>query len=475
MGCAVSWCPRVQDFLERQIARELAHVTFCGVSLGQVLDNPIRIDLRDPAVDRSLKRRAIDLLRLARWRFMPAYRKSECGNRAAGKVLVGVSTRTIRGMSLIEPVIQELGDEGVIVAPLPARSKRIATTDQPGLTMFDLLRVDRRDWVTKYRTVSAAWRESVDELVRCGLLRSGWQHYFEFQLMIASQRVYGFRRFLEKVRPRAILVDYDRNFNWACLVLAARAESIPTYTLVHGTPGDRGRGFVPILADLAMCWGQIDRDIFLEAGAPPEQLVLAGCPRLRRECDIDTAISRHAEESGGLRCGNTLLALSAHGRPQWRHVVSVFDAALQSVGSGGGIVRLHPSDGGEVFDYIRAHHPRLAVRHAVQDSLDGLLAQSDLVVTDGSGVGGDALVKRRLVIVLPGEESLAGHARVLVEEAGCPLVKSADELVSVMRRVKGDSTYRTELIDARERFVARFCVAFGEESAHRIAGIVMDR
>jgi hypothetical protein len=465
----------VIDFLERQIARELVNVTFCGVSLGQVLDNPIRIDLRDPAVDRPLKCRAIDRLRLARWRFVPTYSKSDCGDRAAGKVLVGVCTRTIRGMSLIEPVLKELGNEGVLVAPLPARSKSIATTDQPGLTMFDLLRFDRRDWVKKYRAVSAVWRESVEDLVRRGLLRSSWQHYFEFQLMIASQRAYGFRRFLHEVRPRAILVDYDRNFNWACLVLAARAESIPTYTLVHGTPGDRGRGFVPVLADVVMCWGQIDRDNFLGAGAPPEQLVLAGCPRLRRECGIDTAIPRHAEESAALQCGTTLLALSAHGRPQWRKVVSVFDAALQSLGSGRGIVRLHPSDGGEVFDYIRAHHPRLTVRHAAQDSLDELLARSDLVVTDGSGVGGDALVKRRLVIVLPGEESLSGHAQVLVEEAGCPLVRSADELVSVMRRVKGDSTYRKELIDARERFVARFCVAFGEESAHRIARIVTNR
>jgi hypothetical protein len=55
------------------------------------------------------------------------------------------------------------------------------------------------------------------------------------------------------------------------------------------------------------------------------------------------------------------------------------------------------------------------------------------------------------------------------------LARSAEELASALRRLLFDPAERQSRIEAAERFVEEFCAHTGQDSARRIAGVILDR
>jgi hypothetical protein len=100
------------------------------------------------------------------------------------------------------------------------------------------------------------------------------------------------------------------------------------------------------------------------------------------------------------------------------------------------------------------------------------LAASDIVVSRDSGLGNDALVKGKLVVVLDNLPEELGNGRSLAEHAKAPVVRDARQLQLVVSRILSDEAYRTELKDAAERYVNYFCAAFGDKAARNAAEAV---
>ncbi len=103
------------------------------------------------------------------------------------------------------------------------------------------------------------------------------------------------------------------------------------------------------------------------------------------------------------------------------------------------------------------------------------LAAADIVVVHSSGLGSDALVKRRLTVVLDTIDFPLGHGQDLIEQGGCPRARSADELRAILLRLLSDPQQRQRCERSREDFVAAFCSFFGDEAARRIADHVLGR
>ena len=92
-----------------------------------------------------------------------------------------------------------------------------------------------------------------------------------------------------------------------------------------------------------------------------------------------------------------------------------------------------------------------------QFSLDESLAAAGVVVVQSSGLGSDALVKRRLAVVVEIPGAPLGHGKDLVEQAGCPRVASVAELAAALRCLLFDEAARPGQFAAAERFVEDFC------------------
>ena len=220
-------------------------------------------------------------------------------------------------------------------------------------------------------------------------------------------------------------------------------------------------GYVPVIADRMFCWGELHRRIMTEAGQDPAKLAIGGCPRLTRELLAEPAEGAQPIEHRSVaprghagHLAGPAAASEAFGSMVLRRRVIKLDGVSR-------IVRLHPSESLEFYADIAREYPQVKFMDNSQLSLDESLAATDVVVVQSSGLGSDALVKRRLVVVVEIPNAPLDHGKDLIEQAGCPRAASAEQLAVSLRRLLFDEEARRRHFAATERFVEKFCAYFG--------------
>ncbi len=463
--------PSLTPSVFRELCAELSRLQYRGVPIGETINESLVINLFWGHSDQRLSTRGLTQARRVRHRLHPRLGDRVAAAHARDRILMTWYTSTPRLDELLLPVLREIGSEHALV--LLGQSGATPTLP-PGVPAFYWeramgLRTD--DWRRQYRSCRPEWHRSLKDVCRRYHLPPGTFALLSLALTVASQRIEGFLGFLTENRPAAILTEYDRNKLWSCLVLAAGILQIPTVTLVHGVMGAEAIGFAPVLADRIVCWGEADKRKLLAAGEPPERIVVGGCPRLTRDlsCSRQEARTRLGIEP------NARVALLATS-PDRGHLTLAeqFCASVESTPGVLGMVRLHPAESRLTYAKVAERHPLVRFMENTGSTLDESLAAADVVVVRGSGVGSDALVKRRAVIVLDPEGELAGNDRDLVQRAGCPHARGPEELSGLLRRLLEDGDYRAARSEAAEGYVSDFCHAFGGESARLIGDLVKE-
>ena len=77
---------------------------------------------------------------------------------------------------------------------------------------------------------------------------------------------------------KLVIVDFDRTFPIAPLILAAKARNIKTITLVHGSLSSYG--YTPILADEIWCWGRFQKEQLLDLNVCNSAIKIVGNPAI---------------------------------------------------------------------------------------------------------------------------------------------------------------------------------------------------
>ena len=132
-------------------------------------------------------------------------------------------------------------------------------------------------------------------------------------------------------------------------------------------------------------------------------------------------------------------------------------------------MRLHPSE--KLADYkdMKRRFPAVRFSANAEATLDEALSAADLVVVHGSGLGSDALVAGRPVVVARLPNLPLGHAAQLIEIGRCPAVSTVEELAAAIDGLLFDATRRREQLAAAAHYVDEFCAAFGGDAARCIA------
>ena len=453
----------------RELEAALSDPPFCGVPMGATLNDFFVTAFVDGLGDWRRRRKWLRRLLYHRHRIAPRIHRRTGASLAPGRVLVTWSIPSHRYDRLLLPVLKrfDAGESAVLygndgVAPL-------VPAGIPHLPYREVMDFDARAWRREYERCRPSWQRTIrDACARYGLPDGAFE-LLSLELMVASQRVFGCLRFLEAHRPSAILTEYDRNRLWSCLVLAARTLGIPSLTMVHGVIERDAFGFSPVLADHILCWGELDRATLVEAGEAPSTVIVAGCPRLRRDLpDASLGVRRRL---GVERDGPVALLATSPERFRF-DLAEAFSTAIEQLPGTSGVVRLHPSEDLASYHALIARHPTVSFVDNATASTDEALAACDVVVVRASGFGSDALVKRTPVVVLSPEQQPTGHDLDLIELAGCPHAHDARELAAVLGRLTQDPSFRAERAAAAERFVTQFCAAFGDESAEITAAAV---
>ena len=449
----------------------LSEPLFLGIPLGATLNDVVIITLINGDASWSLKDRWLDRARWIRYRVKPYRSHRELPQVPEGRILVTWTQSLSRFNDLLLPLVMHFGPQRCVVLHAKENVRSVLPVEVSSVSWADAMHYDRWAWESEFRRCWRQWKPRLRDICRADRLPRGAYQQLALHLMLSSQGIIGSLDFLRRIKPTAILTEYDRNSHWSCLILAAHALQIPTFTLMHGVTNAGALGFVPVLADRVFCWGDLDRQNLLAAGEDPAKLLIGGCPRLTRDLTVTPSQGRARvgldDEKPVVMLGTSPII------PRDRlRLAEIFCEAASQLDDVSAAVRLHPSELLDFYADLMRRHPSVRFVTNAAATLDESLAAADLVVVHNSGLGSDALVKRRLVIVvdLPGAQ--LEHGKDLVEHAGCPLASDASALAAAIRQVLFDPSERQKRTVLAENYVQAFCSLFGPESTARIAGVV---
>lgn len=369
-------------------------------------------------------------------------------------------------VGLVLPIVERLGPGASAVIGNDPTLVRSLSFEEPFLAWTCATSPRNAQWSSEYRRCRKAWHKTL----RNWILRRGLPPALfaplAYTLLLRSYQVAGSLELLRRIKPRGVVTEADRNELASCLILAARSLGIPTLTMMHGVINPP-YGFTPLLADVALCWGAHQRDTMVKLGTPKERLAVTGCQRLQRGIEI-------SRENACARmdvCSNrpvVLLASSAVSASIRRRLARMFCEALGEREDLSAVVRLHPSEQLGFYQDEIAEFPTVRFLESRPWPVGEALAVADIVVCQNSGLGNDALIGRRLVIVVDVPGDCLRNGLELVEKAGCPMVKSSEELAREVSAILSDDERRSELTERREQYVHQFCEFFGDEATARV-------
>jgi len=455
----------------RDIEAELSQPLFRGVPIGPALSSACIVEIRNRHGDWGLLARWKNRARQVKCFLLPGGGSENAPAIPRNRILVTWIYDNFRHNEMIRPVIEAIGPERCAVMggspsvlPLVPRGAFAVFWDQ-------VMRFDAAAWRADYRKCRPEWHRRLRGVCHKHHLPRGVYDRFAFHLLIASRAVAGCLEFLKVARPAAVLTEYDRNDHWAPLVLSARLLGIPTFTMVHGVLNERAIGYVPVLADKVFCWGELQRRQFLAEGEDPEKVLVAGCPRLTRDLGVTQADGRRKL---GLPVDKPVVMLGTTmvGENERRNMAELFCVAVGKIQGISSIVRLHPSEQLDTYAPLAKRYPQVRFHRNSDSTLDESLSAADIVVVPNSGLGSDALVKRRLTIVLDLQTLCLGHGLELIEKAGCPRAANAEELAAAVDRLLFNEEERERHFAMANEYVGEFCAAFGRDAARRIGDLV---
>ncbi len=394
------------------------------------------------------------------------------GNEVSQPILLTWIKESPVFKELVLPVVDALPKGEALILGYHSQMASELRAEVPFLSLTEASAVSRNEWKVAYRECAQQWHRKLRSFVKKHNLPEASYHYVAYALLIHSQRVVAFRRFLAGLKPRAVVTEFDRNAWAACLILTARSLGIPTMTMIHGVIN--AYGYTPILADVAFCWGERQKQQLIDLGVEREQLVVTGCPRLRRDAPINAESAKHRLGAAPEKL-LILLGTNPIRRDLRLKLAEVFCEGLSRVPYVSAAVRLHSSEKIEEYDSLQKKYPAVLFHENAAHSLNEILAAADLVVVHHSGLGNDALVKGKLTMVLDVLPFPLGNGGELIEQAGAPRLASSQELSDAVQRFVQDEVWRKQLQEKAEVYVDQFCAAFGNEAVSNIVREIRKR
>lgn len=309
---------------------------------------------------------------------------------SSGHPIIAVLTAP-RFHGLLLPVVAELRRIGRSVTILTR--KRVPLGDPPHgetLTEGELCVEDDPVWHRAIVSQVPRWMGILSSAVWRRLIPASALPHLLDSLILQSLRTQRFAKFLALAEPSAVVTDYDRGFFGSPLALAARSLKIPVLTLVHGLVGEDDPSFAPLVADMALCWGERQASALQRLGVDSHQLTVVGCPQ------FSTALpdKAHTRRQFGLDRSKGVVVFASSGdmpSAASQRLVSQFCGALPSGESVAGLVRLHPRESLDTYEPIQRAYPGVRIQPADNATVQQTLAVADLVVTHSSSFGDDAV------------------------------------------------------------------------------------
>lgn len=458
-----------------EIEEALNFPQFLEMSVGATLTDVLTVALYNAKRVWNWRARAADSIRYFFQRFHQNSFSSKDFSQYRGRLVLTwlFDREDLKGFVL--PLLEKYGyDNTVVLGPLA--SMRAKLPHEAHFVLWgDFPKIDMKVWRKEFNRCQPTWRRRLNQVLEKHSVPLYVGELLVNRLQIQTKRIMAAGRFLDVVEPKVIVTEYDRNGHSSCLVLAARQRGIPAITMIHaaGLEPYPSYGFAPFLARYACCWGEQHKQNLLAHGVADQQLVVTGCQALLRELEVK-------RDSARLKIGlaldkpAVLLATSPIKLEDRKKYTLVFCAAMSKLPELSAIVRLHPAENIAEYQNLVDEFPKVMFLSNNSMSRDESLAAADIVVNHESSFGVDAILKGKLVVIIDIPSTPLKIGKELIERAGCPVAKGEDELVSVIRKIFVDDTWRKELQAKAAQYALQICESFGQDAVNKVSRVIDD-
>lgn len=375
--------------------------------------------------------------------------------------------------AFVLPLVENYGfDNSIVVGPLVSMQSQ--WPDQTTFISWDEFpAIDMNAWKREFVHCAPTWRHRLSQVLEKHSVPLYVADFLMRHLQIQTRRIMAAHRFLDVISPKAIVTEYDRSGRSSCLALAAKQRGIPVITMVHGAAlrSYPSYGYAPILSDYVCCWGNQHKNKLIEHGVNQEHLVITGCQALSRTLEAKKNL---VLLKAGLPVDKpvVLLATSAIKLEDRKHYAWIFCDAMSRLPEMTAIVRLHPGENITEYQEIVEKFPMIAFLSNAAMSKEESLTAADIVIIHETSFGIEALLMGKLVIILDVLAIPLTIGKELIEMAGCPGVKSSDELELVIRKIFSSDNSRKELYAKAEQYALQFCVSYGQDAVNNVCQVI---
>jgi hypothetical protein len=456
-----------------EIEEALNTPLFGGYAVGVTLNDMLTVALYDAGRVWCWRRRMKDSLRYIYQRFhQPAFSSNDF-SQYKDRILFTWLFDVPHLKALVLPIVENYGHDDYVVTS-PFASIKTQVPDNSIVILWDELpKVDMKAWRKEFDRCLLTWRHRLNQVLEKHSVPPYVTKFLLSRLQVQTQRLMAASQFLDEIKPKVVVTEFDRNAHSSCLMLAARKRNIPTVTMVHGAAlkSHPSYGAAPILADYVCCWGARHKNVFIELGVNPEQLVITGCQAVTRKLVVKQDIARLKI---GLPADKpvVLLATSPIKLEYRKKYTWVFCTAMSNLPEMSAIVRLHPAENMAEYKDLIDEFPKVRFLPNNAMSKEESLAAADVVVSHESGFGTDALLRGKLTVILDVLNIPMNIGKEMVELAGCPCVKESGELESVIRQISVDVNFRNELHAKAEQYVLQYCNSYGQGAVRNVCRLI---
>ena len=275
-------------------------------------------------------------------------------------------------------------------------------------------------------------------------------------------------------KPRLLFSPFDQGIDYGGPInLVAENLGLPTYTLVHGAFGTySAQGFTSLNAHYVFVWGDMQRDLFRQAGVDEDRIIVAGCQRLGLSELPSPDEARESVRCLGLEVNGPIIlvgftVIPEKDRKTWVHAVSSLHEKLPGASF---LCRLHPSQNKQNYSSILQENSRLKIIESSEISLGDCMVAADLVIAHTSTIGFDALFYKKLLAVYdPYPTKFVDITYDIVEYGAALYAQEPFDMAEQINQIFHDKSKSIELHERANEFLKYYLTAQGDEAADNVA------
>lgn len=308
-------------------------------------------------------------------------------------------------------------------------------------------RLSLRRKLTHYGQLQAVWRA-----LRASEGPAAWRF---FDLIFAAVGYYEeYRCELRRYRPRAVVFANDHNDDARALLLACRAEQIPTAYIQHASVS---RWFPPLGFDLSLLEGRHALDTYRSCGPVAGHVSLVGMPK------ADAFIRRRNTEPRVRR-----VAIAASLLDPTDALLAALDVLLPALPELHFTFRPHPSDPRDFRALFGKRHPGLAYSDARSENVFAFLHRHDALIAADTSTHLEATLLNLVSLYFR-----FGHSRGLTDDyygyVRHGLIDAVDSASELVERVAQLAVYKPDDVFRRATYYCATIATPHEGASEKLA------